>query len=264
MADIIYPELSYVVQGAYMDVYRALCPGISEALCEEALALHLTRQGLPFERQKEFFVFYKGTQVGLYITDLIVDDKIVLELKSVPELLSLHTAQLISYLKVTGYKLGILMNFGGSSFEYRRVPNYVSDKAGLTPTEVPSPAKANWLYPQLVGEILNTLYEVHSILGPGFLHQVYRRATWAELRLRKLPVTLIKSIDIIYQGELIGKQECRLLKVDDRVLVAAVAIQSIAEVERQKFRTYLKWLSLQIGLLANFHEISLRPEVIRV
>ncbi len=149
MADIIYPELSYVVQGAYMDVYRALCPGISEALCEEALARHLTRQGLPFERQKEFFVFYKGTQVGLYITDLIVDDKIVLELKSVPELLPIHDAQLISYLKVTGHKLGILMNFGGAKFEYKRVPNYVSDEVRQTSKEKSSPVKANWLYPQV-------------------------------------------------------------------------------------------------------------------
>jgi GxxExxY protein len=202
--------------------------------------------------------------VGLYYPDLIVADKILLELKARPELTPLHVAQVISYLKVTGYKLGILMNFGGDWFDYRRIPNYVSDKVSTARPEVPLRDDDGWLYPQLIHDLLGVLYEVHRILGPGFLHQVYRRATWAELQLRRLPVASIKRIEVTYRGELIGHQECRLLVLDDKVLIAAVALKDIHEAERARFKMYLRRLGLQIGLLANFHDVSLQPEVIRV
>ena len=84
------------------------------------------------------------------------------------------------------------------------------------------------------------------------------------MQLRRLPVALIKRIEVIYRDELIGHQECRLLVVDDKVLIAAVALGSIDEAERRKFKMYLKRLGLQIGLLVNFHDVSLQPEVIRI
>jgi GxxExxY protein len=264
VTEIIYPELSYVVQGIYMDVYRDLQPGLREELYEEAMTRDLERERLSPDRQKPFPVFYKDTQVGLYYPDLIVADKILLELKAQPELTPLHVAQVISYLKVTGYKLGILMNFGGDWFDYQRIPNYVSDKVSIAPPEVPLRHDDGWLCPQLIHDLVGALYEVHRILGPGFLHQVYRRATWAELQLRRLPVASVKRIEVTYRGELIGHQECRLLVVDDKVLIAAVALGSINEAERRKFKMYLKRLGLQIGLLANFHDVSLQPEVIRI
>jgi GxxExxY protein len=264
VTEIIYPELSYVVQGIYMDVYRELQSGLREELYEEAMTRDLERERLSPDRQKPFPVFYKDTQVGLYYPDLIVADRILLELKAQPELTPLHVAQVISYLKVTGYKLGILMNFGCDWFDYQRIPNYVSDKVSTAPPEVPLRDDDGWLYPQLIHDLLGALYEVHRTLGPGFLHHVYRRAIWAELQLRRLPVASVKRIEVTYRGELIGHQECRLLVVDDKVLVAAVALGSINEAERRKFKMYLKRLGLQIGLLANFHDVSLQPEVIRV
>jgi GxxExxY protein len=104
-------QLSYKVIGAAMEVHRLLGPGYLESVYEEALCVELGLRGILFARQYPVSVAYKGHPVGDSRLDLLVDGKLVVELKAVESLQAIHKAQVISYLRATGCKLGLLINF---------------------------------------------------------------------------------------------------------------------------------------------------------
>ena len=105
-------ELSHRVIGLCMEVHREVGPGLLESAYEEALAYELTQAGLAFERQREMPLLYKGVKLDCgYRLDFIVEDQLILELKAVSELLPIHHAQLLTYLKLERRSLGLLVNF---------------------------------------------------------------------------------------------------------------------------------------------------------
>ena len=109
---LIYEELSGQIRGAAIEVHRELGPGLLESAYEECLCFELRSRGIAYDRQLELPVKYKGLQLDCgYRIDVLVEKKIVLELKSVESLLAIHEAQLMTYLKLSGCKLGMLMNF---------------------------------------------------------------------------------------------------------------------------------------------------------
>jgi GxxExxY protein len=109
--DSLINELAHKVIGAALEVHRVLGPGFVESVYEEALSLELQSHGIPFARQPLVSVSYKGHVVGQGRLDILVTDALVVELKAVESLLPIHGVQLLSYLKATGYKLGLLINF---------------------------------------------------------------------------------------------------------------------------------------------------------
>lgn len=105
-------ELSFLVVGAVIEVHRQLGPGLLEGVYEEALALELELRNVPFERQKPVPVHYKGRCLQSHLrVDFLVGGKVIIELKAVERVEPVHEAQLITYLRVTGCKLGLLVNF---------------------------------------------------------------------------------------------------------------------------------------------------------
>ena len=120
-ANIIYPDLSYKIMRAIFEVHKKLGPGFLESVYEKALIEELSGRGMQVETEKVIDLTYKGKKIGIHRLDLIVDDKVVIELKTVERFSIHHKAQLTSYLKASGYKLGILVNFSKSKAEYRRV-----------------------------------------------------------------------------------------------------------------------------------------------
>ncbi|MEX0784664.1 MAG: GxxExxY protein [Dehalococcoidia bacterium] len=104
-------ELSGAIIGAAIEVHRTLGPGYLEQLYESALCVELRARGIPFVRQPVIEVAYKGEVIGEGRLDLLVDGRIVVELKSVELVLGLHSAQLLSYLKAMKLHLGLLINF---------------------------------------------------------------------------------------------------------------------------------------------------------
>ena len=123
MADIIYKELSYEIVGAAMEVHKVLGTGFLEKVYQKALVHELTLRGIPFEEYKQLTVRYKNVVVGNYEADIVVDGKIILELKAVKDIHAKHMAQTRNYLTATGFKLGIILNFGASSLQRRRAVN---------------------------------------------------------------------------------------------------------------------------------------------
>ena len=122
---LLYPEECYKINGALYEVHKVLGPGLLEKVYQEALEKELKLQGIPFEREKNFTIMYKGEALEQkYIADFVIYDKIVVELKAVDELLPVHTAQVINYLAITGYKLGLLVNFNAERIHPERIVRY--------------------------------------------------------------------------------------------------------------------------------------------
>ena len=107
----MYSELSHRIIGAAIEVHRHLGPGQLESVYERALAQELAFRDIPHCTQVPIAVHYKGSCVGEFVADLIVDDKIVIELKAVTALQPVHVAQTLSYLDATGLRIGLLINF---------------------------------------------------------------------------------------------------------------------------------------------------------
>ena len=107
----VLDELAHDVIGAAIEVHRALGPGYTENVYEEALCIEMAQKNIPFERQVKIAVDYKGQKVGEGRLDLLVAKVLLVELKAVEMLAPIHQAQLLSYLKMTHLKLGLLINF---------------------------------------------------------------------------------------------------------------------------------------------------------
>jgi GxxExxY protein len=120
---VIFPKLSYSIMGAVFEVHNQLGPGFTEDIYEQALTFELEARGIGFERQKPIQVYYKGQFAGNYRLDLLVEDKIIVELKAVSALNDLFKRQVVSYLRAAGLRLGILVNFGAAQVQYIRVVN---------------------------------------------------------------------------------------------------------------------------------------------
>ena len=104
--------LSYGVIGAVIEVHKELGPGLPEGVYEEALEVELESRGIPYERQKCISVRYKGHLLECqFRLDFLIGGKLIIELKAVEQICAIHEAQLLAYLKLTGCKLGLLVNF---------------------------------------------------------------------------------------------------------------------------------------------------------
>ncbi len=122
-SEIIHRELSYQIMEAVFEIHNTLGPGFFESVYEEALACELALRNIPFERQKEIRVYYKDRLIGTHRLDMLIDGKIILELKAVIAMNEVFKQQINSYLKATDLALGILINFGSKKIEYTRVVN---------------------------------------------------------------------------------------------------------------------------------------------
>ena len=115
-----YQEIVYQIIGASMNVHTELSWGLLEPIYQESLHLELLDRGISNEREKEILCYYKHHQLDKkYKMDIVVDD-IIIELKSCPELISAHRAQLFNYLRLTKKPIGLLLNFGCSSLQGER------------------------------------------------------------------------------------------------------------------------------------------------
>lgn len=119
---MIYKEEAYKIVGAAMKVHSQLGCGFLEQVYQEAFEIELKKQNIPFSREAQLSINYDGIELNKkYIADFICYNKIIVELKAVSELTNIHEAQIFNYLKATGFKLGLLINFGDSSLEYKRL-----------------------------------------------------------------------------------------------------------------------------------------------
>lgn len=264
MTPLLYADLTYAIRGVLMQVHNALGPGLPEEFYDEAASIGFQEAGIVCERQKNFTVFYEDVQVGLFIPDAgFLDCKVVLDYKVAPAITPLHKAQVISYLKVTDADLGLVVNFGAASLQVERLPNFLRERQPQFEWQ-PRPLPDDALYPEPTAVLFRCLHRVHFVLGPGFIHRTYRRAMMVELERSGLGYRYVKELPVCFHNHHLGLVPCRLIVVDDKIAVAAVALQEIGEAEQLAMHARLRQLDLQLGLLANFHDTRLTIQPVRV
>lgn len=106
-----------------MKVHNALGNGFQEVIYQRALAIEMQYQGIPFEREKEMGVYYRGENIGTRRVDFFVDDKIMVELKAIISLEEVHLAQAMNYVEAYNMEIGLLINFGSKNLQFKRVHN---------------------------------------------------------------------------------------------------------------------------------------------
>ena len=121
MTEIVHKELSYKIIGIAMEVHNTLGGGFLEKVYENSMMLLFEENNLNAKNQVKIDVFFKNKVVGDYAADILVDDKIILELKTAEKISDIHRAQLFNYLKATNKKLGIIINFKNKKLEYERI-----------------------------------------------------------------------------------------------------------------------------------------------
>jgi len=122
MTEIIYKEESFKIIGLCMEVHNNLGKGFLEIVYKDALEYELRKNNIPFEREKEYTVKYKDIILPhKFYADFVVYDKIILEVKGMAGIADEHIAQTINYLKVAGLKLGLIVNIGELSLQYKRI-----------------------------------------------------------------------------------------------------------------------------------------------
>ena len=114
-------DVTYAINGAVFEVNRVLGPGFLEKVYENALLVELIGRGLKAKSQVPIRISYKERIVGEYVADMLVEEKVIVELKTVEELNRVHEAQLLNYLKATGIRVGLLVNFRHPKAEIKRM-----------------------------------------------------------------------------------------------------------------------------------------------
>jgi GxxExxY protein len=120
--ELLFKAEVFNIVGAAIEVHRELGPGFLEAVYQEAFEIELSARSIPFESQKHLHLSYKGSQLQKeYVADLVAYDKIIVELKALESLSGTEESQIINYLKATGLKVGVLINFGSNGrLEWKR------------------------------------------------------------------------------------------------------------------------------------------------
>src|SRR5262245_13786904 len=121
MIELVEGELTYRVIAAAMEVHRTLGPGFLETIYQRGMEVELRKRGIIYEAQRRIGLSYKGEALGDHVLDLVIDGRVVVELKAVKELSEHHKAQAISYLKASRLPVGLLLNFAKASLEHKRV-----------------------------------------------------------------------------------------------------------------------------------------------
>ncbi|WP_338221785.1 GxxExxY protein [Algoriphagus sp. oki45] len=118
-----YQELTHKIIGAAMEVHRLLGNGFQEVIYQRALAIELGERNIEFIREQEMSIHYKGHDIGTRRVDFFVEDKIMVEIKAIINLEDVHLAQAMNYLEAYNLEIGLLINFGSKSMQFKRVHN---------------------------------------------------------------------------------------------------------------------------------------------
>lgn len=250
---LLYKELTSVIRGCIYDVHNALGPGYDEETYHQGLIWRLNKENVHCRSKEKRFIEHRGLAIKGFELDLIVYDKIILELKCIQsDFLQPNYVQIISQLKLWQKKLGLLVNFGLQKVKIKRIPftekqkniveNYDYIKHRITPEDKERLIK-------LRNAILN-IYEIHNL---GYGETVYLELLKAELNYHKIDYVTEIPINVEFEGDFIRTYQMKFPIVANRFLCGITAIKEKVDFyDIARIQTYLKALDLHFGLLINF------------
>jgi GxxExxY protein len=266
MSELLHKALTASILRAYYTAYNGTSRIYPERFYDRAITHELLGLGIHCRTQPEWQIFYKDKIVGKQILDILVADEVVIENKVASNLTRLHKAQLISYLKTTQKQIGLLLNFGSAKPEFKRV-YFTSRESQISKTQVEkvkaSQPSAKLIDPALVYEVINALFEIHSALGPGFIHRIYANACHHEFKLRGLAAKPLKAIQVYYRDICLGELALSHFQIGDSLLVFPVAIQDSNDLHPDMLSRWMRTQNVPLGLIANFYDTSLTPKFLK-
>jgi len=130
-----YSDITKKIIGASMNVHCSLGNGFQEVIYQRALSIEFDNVGLTYNREQEMDIYYKGIKIGTRRVDFLVEDCVMVELKAVAQMEDVHLAQAINYLEAYGLEIGLLINFGSTSLQFKRVINSKMNQLNNRPTD---------------------------------------------------------------------------------------------------------------------------------
>lgn len=243
------------VIGGAIAVHRALGPGVDEAAYEEALSIKLRNLGLAHERQKPLPIFYKGLRLDCgYRLDLLVEGQLPVELKAVEITLPIHEAQLLTYMKMGGHQLGLLINFDVALLKDGVRRFVLSDPTA--DTTVPPRVLPDGLSDSSV-ELLTAAVEVHQALGAGLLRSAYEECLCMELIWRNIRFERRCHVPLRFEDQELLHGAKIPLVIEDKVPVYCVSVSHLAPVHEARVLACLSQTQWPCGFLVNFGNRSL-------
>lgn len=254
---LLYEELSYVIRGCIYAVHNELGTGFDEESYQLALEEKLSRRNIPFRSQDEGYVMHRGEKVKKFVIDLIIDDKIILELKAIETgFHPLHTFQIITYLKCWKKQLGFLVNFGLPSAAFKR--NLFTEKNGKLVedyTYIKDLIKPTTRKPLTdLRTVLLNIFEMH---GLGYGEKVYREILLKELAFNKIEYREKAIVPVKIKNKVLKNQEIKWPIINNQFLCGVAVLKENIKLDILKMRNYLKAMNLEIGLLAHFGKDTL-------
>lgn len=256
------PLLTGRVIAAAIAVHREFGPGLDERDYEQALHLELLAAGIRHECQVPLPLLYKGVQLDCgFRMDLVVEEKLLLELKAVLELHPLHEAQLLTYLRLSGMTLGLLMNFGSLILRdgIIRRANSVTRRPRSY-----EPVSSDAGFDGLSHEIIAAALEVQAVLGSGLLRSAYEACLAHELQLRGLSVEQRLPANLLYRERLIPSSKEIPMVVNGEMMVSCFCVKKLEPIHLASQRSLLKAARHETGLCLNFHAPTMAAEVRRI
>jgi GxxExxY protein len=277
-------ELSYAIIGAAIEVHKELGPGKPEAAYERALCHELELRGISARPQKPLPVVYKGVKLDCgYRLDVLVENVVVVEVKSVTALAAIHDAQGLTYLKLGGWKLCLLINFnvavlkeglrrlvlgleeeGRFTAEARRAQreeqNLEAEAVSMRASDLRGDAETN----EISQGVVSAAMEVHRHLGPGLLESAYQVCLCHELTLRRIPFAQRTLLPLSYKGRALDQNAEVGFVAAGRVVVQAKALDGMEPVHEADLLSQLRLGGWSQGLLLNFNTRSLRDGIRRL
>ncbi len=265
MAELLHRDLTDIILGAYFEVYNHTLRTFPESLYERAMVEELRRRGMEVSQQDAYSILYKGIKVGVQQLDLFVMGEVCVENKAEEQLTPLHKAQAISYLKTVGKQVGLLLNFGGGSPQFERLYFDHERRRPVNPPYQPSTGMRaeGLLYPELVYQLVGGLFEVHRVLGPGFIHRIYANACYRELQLQGIEVQPFKRLDVQYKGVTIGSIAFGHLLAKDKVMIFPSTFQYPQAPQLDTLKQWMHQRNISLGILANFWSNQLEVTFLR-
>ena len=254
-------QLTGVIIGAAIAVHRQLGPGVEEAAYEAALSAQMTVEGIDHRCQVPLPVTYKGALLDCgFRLDVLVENRLPLELKAVDVVLPIHEAQLLTYMRLGEYPLGLLINF-----EVAVLKDGVRRKVQTrrtAPSSQADPVMGD--FDELSREILNGAIEVHRQLGPGLLRSAYEACLCHELTQRKIHFEVQHQIPLFYDGQPLGRSSEVSLLVDGCVPVQCICVADLSPLHEARLLARIRQGNWPYGLLLNFNTITLARGIRRL
>jgi len=249
---LLYEELSYIVLGCIYEVHNEVGVGFNEEIYQLALEKKFLEKNISFRSQEAKYVKHNEKRIHKFVLDLIVEDKLILELKCIetnfhPE----NMVQTISYLKCWKKQLGFLVNFGLPKVFFKRVPFTEKEKKVVEDYDYVK----NLIIPDIrqdlmkLRDVLLTIYEIH---GVGYRASVYEKILIEELALREMKFTPKPVVPVKSGAQLLKEYEIKWPIVNDQFLCGITAFREHIKLDIIKVQTYLKALNLPLGLLVHF------------